>query len=440
MSRITGGLKCAEVLSVTKPPQFDQGGSVTLREGSNLGAGPFDFWKGPGLEPTSSATVLSTHRNQWDCFSTPDFSLRPVPFAAPNSRLPPKIFHSLLFTLPATSTRTTLPHGRPSLGPNLEVAPLPAPSRRRSYYSTHHSPRILFSSPVICITWRQYLSRSQQLPHTSCHHRGVHLTRTRFSLPRCLPVRQASPTGSGRQIPCSQQFAASLSLFALFSTRVPFVFNRLQTLFAKHPGGGGISALFSWGAALPGGRLKLRTNNCQLLAAFRAAVVGSGCDSHAAEFVGVILAVEDVPLFAALEDLFFLRGDALADFGVGFLFFLQRGGKNLHDLLADGVAVFGEFHLVAGHQHISNLMPQPNHFFPRHPHERHPASAEGPRLYEAISKGSIGKWAFRDALTAAPACGRAPTVVSLSCTSPDSRRPCAASRPDAVSKFRALRS
>src|SRR5258708_13445600 len=253
MSRITGGLKCAEVLSVAIAPWFVQVGSVALCEGSNLGVGPFDFWKGPGLEPTSSATVLSTHRNQWDCFSTPDFSLRPAPFAAPNSRLPPKIYHSLLFPLPATSTRTTLPHGRPSLGPNLEVAPLPAPSRRRSYYSTHHSPRILFSSPVICITWRQYLSRSQQLPHTSCHHRGVHLTRTRFSLPRCLPVPQPTPTGSGRQIPCSQQFAASLSLFALFSTRVPFVFNRLQTLFAKHPGVW-VSPLYSlWALLYQGG-------------------------------------------------------------------------------------------------------------------------------------------------------------------------------------------
>ena|SRR5713226_6651797 len=40
------------------------------------------------------------------------------------------------------------------------------------------------------------------------------------------------------QIPCSQQFAASLPLFALFSALPSFVFNRLQPLFAKHPGGG----------------------------------------------------------------------------------------------------------------------------------------------------------------------------------------------------------
>jgi hypothetical protein len=33
----------------------------TLLKGLNLGAGPFVFWKGPGLELTSSASVMSTH-------------------------------------------------------------------------------------------------------------------------------------------------------------------------------------------------------------------------------------------------------------------------------------------------------------------------------------------------------------------------------------------
>jgi hypothetical protein len=41
---------------------------------------------------------------------------------------------------------------------------------------------------------------------------------------------------------CFQRFAASLQLLALFC-RVPvFVFNRLQPLFAKHPGVGGMPA------------------------------------------------------------------------------------------------------------------------------------------------------------------------------------------------------
>src|SRR5260370_22565658 len=118
---------------------------------------------------------------------------------------------------------------------------------------------------------------------------------------------------------------------------------------------------FLGGAVLPGGRLKLRTNNCRLLTASTfPAVVRGGGDSHAAELIAVILAIEDVPLFAALENFFLLRSDALADFGVGFLFVLQRGGENLHDLLADGVAVLDEFHFVAGAPPIGNLMRTPN--------------------------------------------------------------------------------
>jgi len=46
------------------------------------------------------------------------------------------------------------------------------------------------------------------------------------------------------------------------------------------------------------------------MAVAAAAVVGGGGDAHAAKFVGVILAIEDVPLFTALEDFFFLGADA----------------------------------------------------------------------------------------------------------------------------------
>jgi len=35
-------------------------------DGTNLGAGPFDFWKGPGLELTSSTNVKSTHHCRRD--------------------------------------------------------------------------------------------------------------------------------------------------------------------------------------------------------------------------------------------------------------------------------------------------------------------------------------------------------------------------------------
>src|SRR6266851_1465437 len=144
---------------------------------------------------------------------------------------------------------------------------------------------------------------------------------------------------------------------------------------SEKPGGGGSLTLFS-----------LPTVNCLrrvLKGAFSAngwlasgaavaAVVRGGGNAHAAELVGVILAVEDVPLFAAFEDFFLLRSDALADFGVGFLFFLQCGSENLHDLLADGVAVLDKLHLVAGDQHFGNLVRQANDFFPAESHARGP--------------------------------------------------------------------
>src|SRR6266849_10098532 len=163
-----------------------------------------------------------------------------------------------------------------------------------------------------------------------------------------------------------------------------------------------------------------------------AAVVGGGGDAHAAEFVGVILAVEDVPLFAALKDLFFLRGDAFADFGVGFFFFFQRGGKNLHDLLTNGVAVLDKLHLVAGDQHFGNLMRQANDFFPAESHARGPALLNSARREGSICKGLPG-----DVLNAAPACGPAPTAPSPFCTTPDRKRRYAAFRPGAAPKSRA---
>src|SRR6266436_4702157 len=48
-------------------PVESGGGRVEhLSDGTNLGAGPFDFWKGPGLELTSSTNVKSTHRFRRD--------------------------------------------------------------------------------------------------------------------------------------------------------------------------------------------------------------------------------------------------------------------------------------------------------------------------------------------------------------------------------------
>ncbi len=46
-------------------------------------------------------------------------------------------------------------------------------------------------------------------------------------------------------------------------------------------------------------------------------------DTHATHLFRIILAVEQVPLFASFEDFFFLRADFLADFGVHSFFFFQ---------------------------------------------------------------------------------------------------------------------
>jgi len=119
------------------------------------------------------------------------------------------------------------------------------------YYSTHHSPRILFSSPVICITWRHISPVSQQLPHTSCHHR-VYTSRAQI-FSASVPARPAGePDWVGAANP---MFSAVCRLFIAslrsFRTRFP-CFHRLQTLLPKHPGWGYLRSIL-WGAALPGG-------------------------------------------------------------------------------------------------------------------------------------------------------------------------------------------
>jgi hypothetical protein len=55
----------------------------------------------------------------------------------------------------------------------------------------------------------------------------------------CAPNSVTSVLRFCFQLLCCQQIAASCALLALFSALPPFVFNRLQPLFLKHPGGGG---------------------------------------------------------------------------------------------------------------------------------------------------------------------------------------------------------
>src|SRR5271155_1823836 len=106
-----------------------------------------------------------------------------------------------------------------------------------------------------------------------------------------------------------------------------------------------------------------RTRALQLMRGLPAMFFGSRSHTHAAKFLGIIFAKEQIPFFATFENFFFLRGDALAGFELGFLFFAQRGGENLNDLTPDGVAVVNEIHVLAGDQDISQLVGDADNFF-----------------------------------------------------------------------------
>src|SRR6202171_6232847 len=98
------------------------------------------------------------------------------------------------------------------------------------------------------------------------------------------------------------------------------------------------------------------------------AVVGSGRDAHAAKLILVVFLVKDVPLLAAFEDFFLLRSDSLPHFQFNLLFVFQRGGQNLHHLLANGVAVVYELHFCAFDKHVRDLVREPYDFFARETH------------------------------------------------------------------------
>ena len=123
------------------------------------------------------------------------------------------------------------------------------PCHSRSLPTTH-SP-LSSRRPVICITWRQYLSRSQQLPHTSLRHGGVPDDRlsdapfasrsdlwTLSGSRRSLPVPKMPLRGSGMP---TLLFASTCrllsSLCALFGTR-SLCFQSLAASFCKTPGWG----------------------------------------------------------------------------------------------------------------------------------------------------------------------------------------------------------
>src|SRR6266446_4469506 len=233
--------------------------------------------------------------------------------------------------------------------PNLRPRPPAAPLRRRSLLllTTHHPQPTLFLSPLCFhILTNCFFPQPLYLDNDPHCPPGVGVQASNLS-PNSVPPRRClpRPCRGGKSIVFMHLLPLS-RLFALFSALPPFVFNRLQPLFAKYRGWGIPNSTTGHPGRGSMTRYRLSTVGCELRSASTfAAVVGGGGDSHAAEFVEVILAIEDAPLFTVLEDLFFLRRDALADFRVGFLFFFQRGGENLHDLLANRVAGFDKFHV-----------------------------------------------------------------------------------------------
>jgi hypothetical protein len=89
----------------------------------------------------------------------------------------------------------------------------------------------------------------------------------------------------------------------------------------------------------------------------------SSGDTGAAKFVGIIFAEEHIPLLAAFENFLFLRGDALANLLLEFFFIAEDVGDGLDHVLTDGVAVLDEFHFIALHQKIDDLVRDANDFF-----------------------------------------------------------------------------
>jgi len=181
-----------------------------------------------------------------------DLLFSPSPFAAPNSRSTLKFHHSLLFTLLLINPHATLPHGRPSPGPNLEA---PSPSNRRSAPSpttnapplTAHCPFFrlrelnsfasyhIHPTPAVSCDYALFAQRRAAIPPIFNGFRTLSIARAVYPLCRAFPA-----------LGCSDPVNSCVCIglpplcrpFALFTSLVSFVFNSLRPLFQKHPGWG----------------------------------------------------------------------------------------------------------------------------------------------------------------------------------------------------------
>ena len=109
-------------------------------------------------------------------------------------------------------------------------------------FASYHipaTPAVSCDYALFCATARRYPLPFQELAHSFYHHRGVPSATSVLLTPRPLCCAFPSP----RVLKPANSFVCIgleplCPLFLLFSTLVSFVFNRLQPLFRKHPGGG----------------------------------------------------------------------------------------------------------------------------------------------------------------------------------------------------------
>src|SRR5216684_4036007 len=182
---------------------------------------------------------------------------------------------------------------------NLRPRP-PAPTAPPLPPSTLHS---LFVSPLSSYSYELLFPQPLYFDNDPHCPPGVGVQASQSPSELCasaqLPAPASNPLFSGVCCLFPVSLRSFLRSFPLFSIAC--------SLFSQNTGGG-VSRMQLRDTRVGGSmtRYRLSTVDRELRSASAfAAVVGGGGDSHAAEFVSVILAIEDAPLFAVLEDLFF---------------------------------------------------------------------------------------------------------------------------------------
>ena len=126
--------------------------------------------------------------------------------------------------------------------PLLTTHSLYLPLRALNSFASYHipaTPAVSCDYALFCTTALRYPSYFQWLPHSFYRHGGVpsvpSVLRSRRSL--CCAFSHFPVPKHANSLVCIDLPPLS-PLFAPFSASVSFVFNRLQPLFRKHPGGG----------------------------------------------------------------------------------------------------------------------------------------------------------------------------------------------------------